>query len=122
MIYRALADLVVVLHLGFVLFVILGGLLVFKYPRCVWLHIPAFLWAAVISFMGWVCPLTPLENWLRHQSGAAVYESGFIKHYIVPVLYPSALTRDLQVLLGVFVLVLNAVVYAVVLQHRLHRE
>ena len=111
MVYRVLADLVVIIHLGFVVFVGLGGLLAIRYRRCAWIHIPAALWGAVISFAGWVCPLTPLENWLRVRGGAVGYNAGFIEHYIVPVLYPTVLTRTMQVGVGVFVLVLNVAVY-----------
>jgi len=112
---------VVVLHLAFVLFAVLGGLLALKWRRVVWLHLPAALWAALIEFAGWFCPLTPLENWLRIESGGAAYRTGFIEHYILPVLYPAELTRELQILLGGLVLVFNLLVYAVVLR-RLVRQ
>ncbi len=111
----------VVLHLAFVLFAVLGGLLALKWRRVVWLHLPAALWAALIEFAGWFCPLTPLENWLRIESGGAAYRTGFIEHYILPVLYPAELTRELQILLGGLVLVFNLLVYAVVLR-RLVRQ
>ncbi len=110
--YRLLADLTVVAHFVFVLFAVGGGLLVLRWRRIVWLHIPAAVWAALIEFYGWVCPLTPLENWLRVRSGASGYRGGFIEHYILPVLYPRALTRELQIVLGIFVLVVNLAIYS----------
>lgn len=110
--YRVLAELVVVTHLAFVLFVVLGGFLVLRWRRFAWVHVPAVLWAALIEFASWVCPLTPLENWLRETGGASAYPQGFIEHYILPVLYPAALTRNLQIILGISVLILNLAVYA----------
>ena len=107
MIYLALADLVVVLHMAFVLFAALGGLLAFKWRRAALLHIPAALWAALIEFAGWECPLTPLENWLRRLGGEAGYQTGFIERYLIPVIYPSSFTRGLHVALGFLVLGVN---------------
>jgi hypothetical protein len=112
MLYPVLADVVVAAHLAFVLFVVLGGFLVLRWRSFAWVHVPAVLWAALIEFAGWVCPLTPLENWLRETGGASAYSQGFIEHYILPVLYPAALTRNLQVVLGISVLILNLAVYA----------
>lgn len=109
--YSWLADLILCLHVGFVLFVIVGGLLVLKWRWVAWLHLPAAVWGAVVEFTGWICPLTPLENWLRAQDGKNSYRSDFIGQYLLPVLYPEDLTRDLQLLLGTVVVVLNAAVY-----------
>ncbi len=81
-------------------------------------HIPAAVWGALIEFAGWVCPLTPLEHWLRRQAGSAAYSGGFIEHYILPILYPSALTRDIQLLLGFLVIALNLAIYAYVFRRR----
>ncbi len=114
--YKILADLVVVMHVGFILFAVAGGFLVLRWKRCAWIHIPAVLWAALIEFAGWVCPLTPLENWLREQGGAVSYETGFIDRHILPVLYPSALTQPTQVALGIAVLLVNLAIYAFVLR------
>lgn len=119
MIYGLLADLVVIAHFGFVLFAVLGGLLVIRRPRIAWLHVPAVVWAALIEFAGWVCPLTPLENWLRMRSGAAGYRTGFIEHYVLPLLYPAGLTRGVQIVLGVLVLVVNVSIYGWLLTRRL---
>jgi len=104
------ADLVVLIHFCFILFVILGGFIVIKWRRLIWLHLPAAVWGALIEFFGWVCPLTILENKLRQASGGS-YSTGFIEHYIIPVIYPAGLTPDIQLLMGVAVVVVNLFVY-----------
>ena len=109
--YSLLAYLALIVHLGFVIFVLCGGLLVLRWPRIVWLHLPAATWGAVVELTGWICPLTPLENWLREQDGETPYSSDFVAQYLLPVLYPGDLTRGLQLLLGIGVIVLNAAVY-----------
>ena len=111
MMWRVLADGVLVLHFAFVLFVILGGLLVLRWPRLAWLHLPAAVWGAAIEFGGWVCPLTPLEVALRRRGGQVGYSGSFIEQYVTPVLYPDGLTRPVQVALGLVVLLVNAWVY-----------
>lgn len=116
MIYRALADLVLVLHLGFVLFVVLGGLLVLRWRWVAFLHLPAAVWGVLIEFSGWICPLTPLENSLRVRGGEAGYSGGFIQHYIQPLLYPNGLTRGTQFVLGSMALLVNVAAYAAVLR------
>ncbi|MEO8089810.1 MAG: DUF2784 domain-containing protein [Gemmatimonadales bacterium] len=110
--YGFLADLVVVAHFLFVLFVVLGGLLVLRWPRVAWFHIPAAIWGAAIELTGGICPLTPLENSLRRQAGGTGYSGGFIEHYVLPVLYPSALTRNIQLLLGILVIAVNLGIYS----------
>ena len=115
MLYRVFADLVIVVHLAFVLFAVLGGLLVLRWRRCAWVHVPCVVWAALIEFAGWVCPLTPLENWLRERGGAIAYRSGFVEHYILPILYPAVLTRRMQIVLGLLVLGINLGIYGWVL-------
>jgi len=113
------ADLIVLLHFLFVLFVVCGGLLALRWPRIVWVHVPAAAWGVLIEFGGWICPLTPLENRLRRAQGEAAYEGDFVARYILPVLYPDGLTRGHQVLLGGLALAFNLAVYAVVLaRHR----
>jgi Protein of Unknown function (DUF2784) len=109
--YLFLADLVLILHLGFVVFVLCGGLLVLRWRPLAWLHLPAAVWGAVVEFTGWICPLTPLENWLREQESEAPYNSDFIAQYLLPALYPEELTRGLQLLLGTVVIAVNAAVY-----------
>lgn len=124
MIYRALADLVLVVHLGFVLFVVLGGLLVLRWPTVGFLHLPAAIWGVFfIAYKGWICPLTTLENSLRARAGVAQYSGGFIQHYIQPVLYPAGLTRGTQIVLGSLALIVNLAVYGAVIvrKKRLHR-
>jgi len=110
-----MADLVVLTHFAFVLFVVLGGLLVLRWRPLIYLHVPAVIWGAWIEFSGRICPLTPLENMLRLKAGEAGYTGGFIEHYLLAILYPSALTRDIQAVLGVLVVVLNLALYAYVL-------
>ncbi len=111
MFYGILADLVVLVHTAFVIFAVLGGLLVARRRWIIWAHIPAALWAVCIEFMGWICPLTPLENWLRTKGGETGYTNSFIEHYLLPLLYPADLTRNLQIVLGAFVLGVNLYVY-----------
>jgi len=118
LIYRALADLVLVVHLAFVLFVVLGGVLVLKWTRVAWLHVPAAVWGVLIEYSGWICPLTPLENSLRERGGGAGYSGGFIEHYIQPVLYPAGLTRGTQIVLGSLALLVNLTAYGVVVARR----
>jgi len=113
MLWRVLADLLVAIHFAITLFIVLGGLLVLRWPRLVWVHVPFALWGAVVEYSGVFCPLTPLENYLRQLGGEAGYSGGFIEHYILPILYPDGLTRNIQFALGTFVVVLNAVVYTV---------
>ena len=118
MIYGILADIVVLAHTAFVLFAVFGGFLVLRRRRLAWLHIPAVLWAALVEMAGWICPLTPLENLLRHRAGKDIYQSDFIEHYLTPVLYPEALTRELQTALGLAVLFINVAVYTWVWHRR----
>lgn len=118
MIYRVLADFVLSLHLGFVLFVVLGGLLAMRWPRIAWIHVPAAVWGVLIEYTGWVCPLTPLENWLRWRGGEAGYSGGFVEHYLLPTLYPEGLTRGTQLLLGSLVLAVNVAAYGALLLRR----
>ncbi len=111
MTWLALADAVLVLHFAFILFAVFGGLLVLRHPRLAWLHLPAAAWAVLIEFGGWICPLTPLEVWLRRRGGAAGFEGGFIDHYLGALVYPDGLTRGTQVLLGVLLLAFNIAIY-----------
>ena len=118
--YLFLADLVLIVHLAFVVFVLCGGLLVLRWRWIAWLHLPAAVWGAVVEFTGWICPLTPLENWLRTQGDNTSYQSDFIAQYLLPVLYPEDLTRHLQLLLGTGVVVLNAAVYVWLWRRQTH--
>lgn len=116
MVYHFLADLVVVLHFCFILFVVLGGFLVLWKTSMAWLHIPAVIWGAGIEFAGCICPLTPLENLLRARGGEPEYGAGFVQHYIIPFLYPAILTRTVQIGLGIIVLVINCIIYLLLWQ------
>jgi hypothetical protein len=115
MVYRLLADFVVLLHFAFVLFVVAGALLVLRWRWVAWVHVPAAIWGALIEFAGWICPLTPLEQRLRIMGGSAGYTGGFIEHYILPILYPAGLNRRVQIVLGLLVLGVNVAIYAWVL-------
>jgi len=112
MFYQLAADAVVLLHFGFILYVLLGGLLSYKWLWLLWLHLPAVVWGAVMSMAGWICPLTPLEIKLRAAGGGGHYSSGFIEHYILPVIYPAGLSRELQTTMGIALLMVNALVYS----------
>jgi hypothetical protein len=109
--FRVAADVVVASHVAFVIFVMLGSLLMLRWRWLMWLHVPAAVWGVAIEFGGWLCPLTPLENYLRERGGLTGYRGDFIEHYIVPLLYPARLTRGLQVLLGTLALAVNAFAY-----------
>lgn len=116
--YDLLADGAAVAHFAFVVFVVLGGLLALRWPKVAYLHLPAAIWGAAIEFAGWICPLTPLENWLRRQAGNAGYSGGFVEHYILPILYPSGLSRNIQLLLGFLVIAVNLGIYGYVFRNR----
>lgn len=120
--YRLLADAVVLLHLAFVLFVLLGGLLVLRWPRLAWVHLPVVAWGAGIEFLGAICPLTPLENHWRRLAGEEGYAGGFVEHYVIALLYPSGLTHGMQVALGGMVLAVNAGIYLAVWRRRKRRR
>jgi hypothetical protein len=111
MLNRLLADLLVLLHLAYILFVVLGGILVRARPWVAWLHLPAAAWGAIVSAMGWVCPLTPWEQEFRRRAGQVGYTGGFIEHYLIPIIYPAGLTLDLQRAEAVFVVLVNLVLY-----------
>jgi len=109
-----LADLVLIVHTLFIIFAVFGGLIVLKWYKVMWLHIPCALWGALIEFFGWICPLTYLENYLREIGNGNYHESSFIQHYLLPVIYPPGLTTDIQILLGTIVIIINLIVYCIV--------
>jgi hypothetical protein len=111
MLYGLMADLVLVAHLAFVVFVGLGGLLVWRWRRLAWVHVPVALWGATIAAVGFTCPLTPIENRLQRLGGRAGYQGGFIEHYVTALVYPAGLTREAQIVLGAAVLALNLAIY-----------
>lgn len=106
-----MADLVVLLHFAFVIFVVFGGLLVLRWPKVAYVHLPVAAYGVLIEFVGWVCPLTPLEKRLRESAGQQGYEGGFVEHYILPLLYPAELTRGIQLVLGLLVIGVNVAIY-----------
>ena len=116
MLLSLLADLVLVVHATFILFVVLGGLLVLWQPRIAWVHIPCAIWGAWVEFAGWICPLTPLEVDLRTRAGEIGYEGGFIERYVTTALYPQGLTRDIQIGLGIAVVAVNVIIYVVAIK------
>jgi hypothetical protein len=113
---RILADTIVLLHLAFIVFVALGGFAALRWPRVAWAHLPAALWGAMLEFCGWICPLTPLEKALRTAGGGSAYEGGFIDRYVMPLIYPTGLTRGMQVSLGVSVIAINLLAYGLVIR------
>jgi hypothetical protein len=108
---RLAADLLLIIHLIFIIFVITGGFLVLKWPRMLYLHIPAAAWGALIEFQGWICPLTPLEQHLRRAGGQSVYSGGFVEHYVEPIVYPAGLTREMQIFFAIVVIAINLMIY-----------
>ena len=116
MLLSLLADLVLVVHATFILFVVLGGLLVLWQPRIAWVHIPCAIWGAWVEFAGWICPLTPLEVDLRTRAGEIGYEGGFIERYVTAALYPQGLPREIQIGLGIAVVAVNVIIYVVAIK------
>lgn len=115
---RILADALLVLHLLFIVFAIGGSFLALRWPRVVWVHLPAAVWAALIALLGGICPLTELENDLRQSAGMAGYTDGFIGSLLMPLIYPHGLTRSLQIGLGVGVALLNGIGYGLLIRQR----
>ena len=108
------ADLIVLIHFCFILFVIFGGFLALKWRKIIWLHLPAATWGTLIELYGWICPLTILENQLRLDNDNGAYSTGFIEHYIIPLIYPEGLTPEIQIILGIVVIVVNLFIYTLV--------
>ena len=118
MLFGVFADLLVVIHLAFILFVVLGGLLVIRWPRLAFVHLPAAFWGALIEFGNWICPLTPLEQKLRLAVGEGAYSGSFVAQYIIPLVYPAGLTREIQLGLGLLLVFLNILIYGYLLLKR----
>jgi hypothetical protein len=116
--YYILADLVVVIHLAFVIFAVLGALLALWRRWIIWLHLPALLWAVWIECAGGICPLTPLENWLRVKGGQGAYTGDFVATYLLPILYPVSLTRNVQFIIAMMISVINVAIYGSILYKR----
>lgn len=119
--YGALADLALVIHFAFVAFVVFGGLAALRWRRVAWVHIPVAIYGALIELVGFVCPLTPIEIAFRERGGEAAYQGGFIEHYITAALYPTGLTREIQIVLGLSVLALNGIIYTIWMRRRSSR-
>ena len=107
----AAAYAIAILHVLFMLFVIFGGLLVWKWPRMMWIHLPAATWGMLVEMAGWYCPLTRWENHFLRAAGRAGYDGGFLNHYVMPLIYPPGLTRGMEIVLGLLVLAINLGVY-----------
>ena len=114
--YRLLANAVVVVHALFIVFIVFGGFLAWRWRRVAVLHVPCAVWGVLIEYNGWICPLTPLENSLRMRAGQQGYSGGFVEHYLLPAIYPAGLTPRIQVVLGTAVLVVNVISYAVLVR------
>ncbi len=121
MLYRVLADLVVATHFMFIIFVVAGGLLVVKRRSVAWFHVPAVIWGSMAVLARWICPLTPLENALREKAGEAGYQTGFIEHYLLPVIYPGGSTRTVLIALGALLVALNLAIYVWVIRRSFSR-
>jgi hypothetical protein len=115
---RILSDAIVLAHLAFIAFVLVGGIFVLARPRVAWLHLPAVAWAAYAELSATICPLTPLENALRRRAGDVGYDGGFVDHYVIPVIYPAGLTPRVQWILGAVVIAINLAVYAIAWRRR----
>ncbi len=118
MLYQLAADFIVLIHVAFIVFVVAGGLLVFKWRWVIWLQIPAVIWGAGIAIVGWICPLTPIENMLRQASAGEVYASGFLDRYLAPLIYPAGFTSEIATATGIAVIVINVLVYGIFLIRR----
>ncbi|MFN3593484.1 MAG: DUF2784 domain-containing protein [Thiobacillaceae bacterium] len=115
MLYGWLANLILLAHLAFILFVALGGLAVLRWPRLAWLHLPCVAWGVMVELMGWICPLTPWENHFRRLAGQAGYGGDFIQHYLMIAIYPEGLTHNIQIMLGLGLAVINLAIYGLLL-------
>jgi len=111
MLYGWLANLILLVHLAFIVFVALGGFLVLRWPRLAWLHLPCVAWGVMVELMGWTCPLTPWENHYRRLAGQTGYAGDFIQHYLLAAIYPEGLTRSVQIMLGLLLLLVNLAIY-----------
>ena len=111
MVDRIIADGLVLIHLMFICFVVFGGILATRWKWVSLFHLPAVAWGALIEFQGWICPLTPLEQHFRHLAGQSGYSGGFLEHYLIPLIYPSGLTRPIQMAIGAFVIIMNMIIY-----------
>ena len=110
--YEIVANLTLIIHFAFILFVVFGTLLFFASVKIIFIHIPALIWGSYIELTNSICPLTYLENWFLHKANLITYSGGFIQNYLVPIVYPMSLTKDLQIYLGISLIVVNIIIYA----------
>ena len=122
MVYRVLANCVLLFHLLFIVFVFVGAFLVLKRRWVMWLHIPVALWGGFVEVSGWYCPLPPLENWFLRLGGQAGYNQGFVERYLLGAIYPDGLTRTAQIFLGTLVVLINGVVYGYIIAQACRRR
>ena len=113
--YELAADLILIVHFIFIIFVVFGALLIFVVKKIVFIHIPAFIWGSYIELTHSICPLTYLENWFLDKANLTIYSEGFIENYIVPIVYPTDLTKNLQIYLGITLIVINIIIYGLIL-------
>jgi len=113
--YEIASNLILLVHLIFIIFVVLGGLLFFASRKIIFIHIPALIWGIYIELTSSICPLTYLENWFLHKANLITYSGGFIQNYLVPIVYPADLTKDLQIYLGITLIVVNIIIYGFIL-------
>jgi hypothetical protein len=116
--YQFLADLVLIAHFSFIVFVLAGGLLLLRWPRLAWMHLPAVVWVVFAEVSGWVCPLTPLENYFLAFAGRDVYHGDFVERYLLPLIYPAGLTPTIQLILAGMVIAFNLIIYTVIIRVR----
>ena len=110
--YKIAADLILIIHFTFLLFVVFGALLIFSSTKIIFIHIPAVIWGSYVELTNSICPLTYLENWFLHKANLTTYSEDFIQNYLVPIVYPANLTKDLQIYLGISLIVINIIIYA----------
>ena len=109
------ANLVLIIHFAFILFVVFGALLFFVATKIIFIHFPALIWGSYIELTNSICPLTYLENWFLNKANLTTYSEGFIQNYLVPIVYPADLTKDLQIYLGITLIVVNIIIYGFIL-------
>ena len=115
--YELLANLTLVTHLIFILFVIFGGMLFYIFSKIIYIHIPSLLWGIYIELTNSVCPLTYLENWFLYKGELSTYSNDFINNYLFPIIYPAGLTAEIQIYLGVSLIVINILIYGLILKN-----
>ena len=113
--YELAADIILIIHFLFILFVIFGALLFFVAKKIVFTHIPAIIWGSYIELTHSICPLTYLENWFLHKANLTEYSEGFIQNYLIPIVYPANLTNDLQIYLGITLIIVNIIIYGFII-------